>query len=201
MRRLFAALFGLGMLAAPSVSAETRTAIFAGGCFWCVESDFDKVPGVLDTLSGYTGGDLANPTYRKVGTGGTGHLEAVQVTYDPAKVDYERLLTVFWHSVDPTDPGGQFCDRGETYQTAVFVQDDEQRALAEASKAAAQESLGKEIVTPIRDAATFWPAEDYHQNYYEKNPIRYRFYRSGCKRDRRIEELWGEAAFKGLPKK
>ncbi|MEQ9639564.1 MAG: peptide-methionine (S)-S-oxide reductase MsrA [Alphaproteobacteria bacterium] len=201
MSRFFAALLGLGLLAAPAAGAETRTAIFAGGCFWCVESDFDKLAGVTDTLSGYTGGDLENPTYRKVGSGGTGHLEAVQITYDPEKVDYDTLLTVFWHSVDPTDPGGQFCDRGETYQTAIFVMNDEERALAEASKAAAEAELGQKIVTPVREAKTFWPAEDYHQNYYEKNPIRYRFYRGGCKRDRRIEELWGEAAFKGLPKK
>ncbi|MCB2054745.1 MAG: peptide-methionine (S)-S-oxide reductase MsrA [Geminicoccaceae bacterium] len=178
---------------------ETRTAIFAGGCFWCVESDFDEVPGVLETVSGYTGGTTEKPTYRDVTNGGTGHHEAVRITYDPAQVSYEALLTAFWHSVDPTDAGGQFCDRGPSYETAVFVLDEEQRRAAEASKAAAQESLEDPIVTPIEDATTFWPAEDYHQGYYEKNPLQYKYYRWSCGRDARIEQVWGKDAFKGIP--
>lgn len=200
MTRLFAALLGFGLLAAPAASAETRTAIFSGGCFWCVESDFERLPGVIEALSGYTGGTLANPSYEQVGHGGTGHLESVQVTYDPDKVSYDQLLTVFWHSVDPTDDGGQFCDRGPTYRTAIFVDNAEERAKAEASKAAAEKELGQKIVTPIRDAKTFWPAEDYHQNYYKENPLRYKYYRWGCGRNQRVEELWGAAAYKGLPK-
>ena len=198
-RTLAAALLGLG-LATAAQAADTKTAIFAGGCFWCVESDFDKVEGVLETISGYTGGTLENPTYEKVGHGGTGHHEAVQITYDPAKVSYEQLLTVFWHSVDPTDPGGQFCDRGEPYETGVFVLDEEQHRIAEASKAAAEKELGQPIVTPVEEAKAFYPAEDYHQNYYKENPLRYRYYRWGCGRDKRIEEVWGPSAFKGLPK-
>ena len=179
---------------------ELKTATFAGGCFWCVESDFDHVPGVVETVSGYTGGTVENPTYEQVSAGGTGHREAVRITYDPSRVSYEELLTAFWHSVDPTDPGGQFCDRGESYETAIFVHDEEQRRAAEASKAAADEALGDEtIVTPIEDAGPFYPAEDYHQGYYEKNPLRYRYYRWSCGRDARIEQVWGERAFEGIP--
>lgn len=198
-RTIVAALVSLG-LATAAQAGETKTAIFAGGCFWCVESDFDKVKGVLETVSGYTGGTLQDPTYEQVGHGGTGHHEAVRITYDPAVVSYDHLLTVFWHSVDPTDAGGQFCDRGEPYETGVFVADAEQRTLAETSKAAAEQELGQPIVTPIEEAGPFYPAEDYHQNYYKENPLRYRYYRWGCGRDKRIEELWGENAFKGMPK-
>ena len=170
------------------------------GCFWCVESDFDTVPGVVETISGYTGGTLDNPTYQQVVAGGSGHLEAVQIKYDPGKISYQDLLTAFWSSVDPTDPGGQFCDRGESYQTAIFVDGDEERQLAEASKKAAQESLDKEVVTPIEDSATFFPAEDYHQDYYLKNPVRYRYYRWSCGRDQRVQEVWGDRAYEGIPK-
>ncbi len=189
------------ILFAHAASAQKlEKAIFAGGCFWCVESDFDKVPGVVSTTSGYTGGRTKNPTYKQVTYGDTGHYEAVEITYDPAKVSYEALLNVFWHSVDPTDDGGQFCDRGDSYKTAVFALNEKQRAAAEASKKAAQKTLGKTIVTPILDAATFYPAEYYHQNYYQNNSIRYRYYRFSCGRDRKIKNIWGENAFKGIPK-
>ena len=176
-----------------------ETAIFAGGCFWCVESDFDQIPGVLETVSGYTGGIKPNPTYKQVTAGGTGHREAVQITYDPSRVSYEELLTAFWRSVDPTDPGGQFCDRGESYETAIFVTDEDQRQLAEDSKQAAEAELGRTVVTPIEDAGPFFAAETYHQDYYKKNPFRYRYYRWSCGRNQRVEEVWGESAYHGIP--
>jgi peptide-methionine (S)-S-oxide reductase len=179
---------------------KTDSAIFAGGCFWCVESDFDPIPGVTETLSGYTGGMLVNPTYKQVGGGGTGHYEAVKVTLDPSKVTYEQLLTAFWHSVDVTDDGGQFCDRGEVYRPAVFVNGPEQRKIAEASKAAAEKELGQKIKAPILDAKPFYAAEGYHQDYYKKNPLQYKFYRWNCGRNQRNQALWGEAAYKGIPK-
>lgn len=178
---------------------DPKTAIFAGGSFWCVESDFDKVPGVVRTVSGYTGGTAPNPTYERVSAGGTGHREAVRITYDPSQVGYAELLIAFWRSVDPTDPDGQFCDRGESYRTAIFVGDDEQRRLAEASMRAAEEALGTTVVTPIEAAGPFFPAEEYHQEFYEKSPVRYRYYRWICGRDRRVEELWGEQAYQGIP--
>lgn len=173
-----------------------EVATFAGGCFWCVEADFDKVQGVVRTISGYTGGQLKNPTYKEVSAGGTGHREAVQIFYDPKKVSYEKLLDVFWHSVDPTDAGGQFCDRGPSYETAVFANSPAQRRLAEASKQKLEKSavLKKPIVTPIETAGAFYPAEDYHQDYYKKNPVRYKFYRYSCGRDARLEEVWGKQA-------
>lgn len=175
-------------------------AIFAGGCFWCVESDFDHVPGVLRTVSGYTGGTTKDPTYEQVSAGGTGHIEAVRIHFDPKKVSYERLVDVFWHSVDPTDSGGQFCDRGESYKTAIFATSPEQKRIAEASKKKLMDSgvLDQPIVTPIRDAGPFYPAEDYHQNYYKTHPIRYKFYRFRCGRDSRLSDLWGEDAMKGI---
>ena len=185
-------------LAGGAMAAEPKTAVFAGGCFWCVESDFDKVPGVLDTVSGYTGGTVENPSYKQVTYGDTGHYEAVEVTYDPDRVSYEELVDIFWRTVDPTDAGGQFCDRGDSYRTAVFVADDGQREAAEASKAEAAAALGQEIVTPVIEAGVFWPAEDYHQDYYEKNALQYKYYRWSCGRDARIEELWGDAAHQGL---
>ncbi len=198
---VFAALVTLLMVSAVGEveAQELDTAIFAGGCFWCVESDFDAIPGVVETVSGYTGGILPNPTYEQVSAGGTGHREVVQITYDPSLVSYSDLLTAFWHSVDPTDAGGQFCDRGESYATAIFVQDDAQRALAEASKREAEVSLGQSIFTTIEAATPFFPAEDYHQDYYEKNPLRYKFYRWSCGRDQRVEELWGDRAYTGIP--
>ncbi|MDD9983516.1 MAG: peptide-methionine (S)-S-oxide reductase MsrA [Gammaproteobacteria bacterium] len=182
---------------------ELATATFAGGCFWCVESDFDTVPGVVETISGYTGGTAADPTYKQVTAGGTGHREAVQIRYDPKQVSYERLLHIFWRSVDPTDGGGQFCDRGESYQTAIFVGNEEERRLAETSKEALERSmvLDAPVVTPIEAAGEFYPAEDYHQDYYEKNPFRYRYYRFACRRDSKVQQVWGKQAHDGIGSK
>ena len=202
-----ASLVAAWMLAAfasqPLVAAtgdELAVATFAGGCFWCVESDFDAVPGVVETISGYTGGTVDNPTYKQVTAGGTGHREAVQIRYDPKQVSYERLLHVFWRSVDPTDDGGQFCDRGESYQTAVFVGNEEERRLAEASREALEQSavLDAPLVTPVEAAREFYPAENYHQDYYTKNPVRYRFYRFSCGRDSRVQQVWGNQAHDGI---
>ena len=184
-----------------AVRKGEAVATFAGGCFWCVEADFDKVPGVVRTVSGYTGGPVKNPTYEKVSAGGTGHREAVQIFYDPKKVSYEKLLDIFWRSVDPTDAGGQFCDRGRSYETAIFANSPAQRRLAETTKQKLQESgiLNAPIVTPIETAAAFYPAEDYHQDYYKKSPLRYGLYRFGCRRDARIREVWGKDAYRGIP--
>ena len=203
----FASLIAASMLAlvAPhavfaATDEEFEVATFAGGCFWCVESDFDTVLGVVETISGYTGGTVENPTYKQVTKGGTGHWEAVQIRYDPKQVSYERLLHIFWRSVDPTDDGGQFCDRGESYQTAIFVGNEEERRLAEASRQILQESmvLDAPVVTPIEPAGVFYPAEDYHQNYYTKNPVRYRYYRFSCGRDSRVKQVWGRQAHEGI---
>jgi peptide-methionine (S)-S-oxide reductase len=185
--------------AAEPPPAGLAVATFAGGCFWCMEPPFDALDGVVSTTSGYTGGHTERPSYAQVGASGTGHLEAVRVIFDPSKISYERLLEVFWHNVDPLDAGGQFCDRGETYRTAIFVHDAGQRRLAEASKAAleAEDRRRGAIVTQIRDAGRFWPAEDYHQDYYRKNPVRYRFYRWNCGRDARLREVWGTGAAGG----
>ncbi|MBG3878116.1 peptide-methionine (S)-S-oxide reductase MsrA [Desulfovibrio oxamicus] len=177
--------------AAPRQTATTATAIFAGGCFWCMEKPFDQLDGVLDTTSGYTGGNVDAPTYKQVSSGLTGHAEALRVTYDPAKVSYEALLDVFWRNVDPLDAGGQFCDRGSQYRSAIFVANAAQHHAAEASKKAIEARLGKPVATGIEDASTFWPAEEYHQDYYRKNPIRYAYYRTGCGRDKRLEQVWG----------
>ena len=185
-----------------SVAAEDdhQIATFAGGCFWCVESDFDKVPGVVRTISGYTGGALKNPTYGQITAGGTGHREAVQIIYDSKKTTYARLLEIFWRSVDPTDNDGQFCDRGESYTTAIFSNSPDQKRQAEDSKRNLQQSgvLDQPIVTPIEVAGPFYPAEDYHQNYSRNNPMRYTMYRYGCGRDARIKKLWGEEAHRGI---
>lgn len=193
-------LIGLAVLLATPFAnaAEARQIVVAGGCFWCVESDFDKAAGVVETVSGYTGGETDAPSYKSVTYGETGHYEAVRITYDPDQTDLRSLLDIFWRTVDPTDPAGQFCDRGASYRTAVFVANDEERRIAEGSKQAAQDALGQRIVTPILDAKTFWPAEDEHQDYYEKNPYRYKIYRWGCGRDSRVGELWGDAARQGL---
>jgi peptide-methionine (S)-S-oxide reductase len=170
-------------------------AIFAGGCFWCMEPPFDAVPGVVSTTSGYTGGSVADPSYEQVSSGTTGHREAVRVEFDPKRVTYAKLLDVFWHNIDPTDAGGQFCDRGTQYTSAIFYGDDEQRAEAEASKRQLEASgrLAGPVATAILPAGPFYAAEEYHQDYYEKNPLRYRFYRSGCGRDRVLERIWGSA--------
>ncbi|MEP6702785.1 MAG: peptide-methionine (S)-S-oxide reductase MsrA [Betaproteobacteria bacterium] len=174
----------------------TAKAVFAGGCFWCMEPPYDKLDGVVATISGYTGGQKVNPTYHEVSAGTTGHAEAVQVEYDPKKVSYEKLLETYWINVDPTQKDGQFCDHGTQYRTAIFVADEAQKKAAEASKAGLMKSkpFKGDIVTEIVPASTFYPAEDYHQDYYLKNPVRYKFYRSGCGRDGRLKELWGSAA-------
>ncbi len=202
MRQLSSIAVALAMLAGATGFAgaqqaageETATAIFAGGCFWCTEADFDKVPGVLSTTSGYIGGAVVNPTYGQVSAGGTGHAEAVKVVYDPDEVDYERLLDIYWRTVDPLRVDAQFCDVGDQYRTAIFAVTPGQKAAAEASRAAIAERFDEPIATEIADAGTFWPAEDYHQDYHEKNPLRYRFYRWNCGRDQRLEDLWGEEA-------
>ncbi len=170
---------------------QTAIATFAGGCFWSVEFLFDKVEGVLTTVSGYTGGTKKNPTYDEVVTGRTGHAESVQVTYDPRKVTYEKLLDVFWHYIDPLTPDGQFCDMGNQYRTAIFYDDEGQKRLAEKSKAALQGRFKQPIVTQILPASSFYPAEDYHQDFHVKNPTRYELYRIGCGRDRKLKEIWG----------
>lgn len=194
MRKAIFAL-ALGAAAGPASAEELKTAVFAGGCFWCVESDFDTVEGVVETQSGYTGGTTENPTYEQVTGKGTGHAEAVSITYDADVVSYDALLDVFWRSVDPTDADGQFCDRGDSYRTAVFALDADQAEAAKASRAEAEAKLGEEIVTKVVEAGTFWPAEDYHQDYYRKNPVRYNFYRRSCGRDARLRSLWGDDAF------
>jgi peptide methionine sulfoxide reductase msrA/msrB len=173
-----------------------KTATFAGGCFWCVESDFEKVSGVVEAVSGYAGGQKPNPTYEEVSAGGTGHAESVQVTYDPDKITYKELLDVFWRHVDPTDAGGQFVDRGSQYRTAIFYHDEEQKRIAEESKAQLEKSgrFSKPIVTEIVALTEFYPAEDYHQDYYKKNPLRYRFYRLGSGRDQFLKSSWGTEA-------
>ena len=171
-------------------------ATFAGGCFWCMEPPYDKIPGVDATISGYTGGRVTNPSYEQVSSGSTGHAEAVQVVYDPKKVTYEQLLDIFWHNIDPTVKDRQFCDGGSQYRSAIFYHDEAQRKAAEASKAALEKSkpFKEPIVTQIVMAGPFYPAEDYHQDYYTKNPVRYNLYRSGCGRDARLKQLWGDKA-------
>jgi peptide methionine sulfoxide reductase msrA/msrB len=175
-------------------SQQAQTAVFAGGCFWCTESDFEKVDGVLAVISGYTGGHAANPTYEQVSAGGTGHVEAVKVVYDPGKVTYAQLLQVFWRHVDPTDAGGQFVDRGSQYRSVIFYSTDQERNLAEASKQslAASGRFGKPIATEILPLGEFYPAEEYHQDYYKKNPLRYQYYRSGSGRDRFLNKVWAD---------
>lgn len=182
----------------PSMTATERTqlarATFAGGCFWCMEPPYDELEGVASTTSGYAGGEEPNPTYEEVASGATGHAEVVQVAYDPERIDYRELLDVFWRNVDPTDAGGQFCDRGSQYRTAIFYHDEEQRRLAEASKEALEgsERPGGSIVTEIEPLEGFWEAEENHQDYYRKKPLRYKFYRFSCGRDGRLDEIWGD---------
>ena len=186
----------IALLALAPAQAQTRAvAIFAGGCFWCMEPPFDKLDGVLATTSGYIGGTKADPTYEQVTSGRTGHYEALQVEYDPARVSYQQLLDVFWRNIDPLDASGQFCDKGPQYRSGIFALDDSQRAAAEASRAALEKSgkLPGRIVTEILPAAKFYPAEAYHQDYYRKNSASYTYYRWSCGRDRRLEKLWGPA--------
>ena len=178
-----------------SGKAGLETATFAGGCFWCMEPPFDKLDGVISTTSGYTGGHKKDPTYHQVSAGSTGHTEAIQIVYDPDKISYESLLGVFWHNVDPTVKDRQFCDKGNQYRTGIFYHNDKQKQQAEASKAGLEKTKPFEgaIVTEITAASTFYPAEDYHQDYYMKNPIRYKYYRFSCGRDNRLNALWGKS--------
>jgi peptide-methionine (S)-S-oxide reductase len=177
----------------PAASHERVKATFAGGCFWCMEPPFIQLPGVVSVTSGYTGGPEENPTYQQVSAGGTGHAEAVEIVYDPTQISYAQLLDIFWRNIDPLDASGQFCDKGQQYRTAIFYHSDEQQRLAEESKQVLKQSgrFQQPVVTAIVPASTFYPAEDYHQNYYQKNPIRYKYYRYSCGRDQRLEELWG----------
>lgn len=203
---MLAALVTLAALTQKAEAAEQQVLTVAGGCFWCVEADFEKVKGVSEVVSGYTGGTTANPTYKQVTRGGTGHYEAVEIRFDPDVISRETLLELFFRSVDPTDAGGQFCDRGDSYRTAVFAQDDAERRLAERVKAEAQAALGKRIVTPVLAAKTFYDAEGYHQNYYKSQESTltrfgyisrakaYKRYREACKRDAKVRSLWGDAA-------
>ena len=201
MTVLLCVWFGASATAADAVSheapagaaARADTATFAGGCFWCMEGPFDALDGVISTTSGYTGGERADPNYEQVSAGGTGHAEAVQVVYDPQRVSYAKLLDVFWHNVDPTVLDQQFCDHGNQYRTAIFYHNDAQRQAAEASLAALEHNkpFKAPIKTQLVKASTFYAAEDYHQDYYKKNPVRYRFYRYNCGRDQRLTELWG----------
>jgi peptide-methionine (S)-S-oxide reductase len=193
MPRLLLSLIAAVVLAGAAFAQtpERAVATFAGGCFWCVESDFDHVPGVTETISGYTGGTVANPTYQQVSAGGTGHAESVEIYYDPRKVTYAQLLDYFWHHVDPTVKDRQFCDYGHQYRTAIFVHSDEERKLAEASKKKVEAELKVPIYTEIVQAGPFYKAEDYHQDFYVKNPTKYKFYRWNCGRDQRIEQIWG----------
>ena len=205
--RLTVACIGLGLgmhmtaqsqtqAASPAAVAATAKAVFAGGCFWCVESDFDKVPGVLSTTSGYTGGNVANPTYEQVSAKRTGHAEVVEIVYDPAKVSYEKLVEHFWRTIDPTTKDRQFCDAGSPYRTAIFAQDAAQLKAATASRQALEKTkpFKEPIVTEVLMGGPFYPAEAYHQDYYKKNPVRYTYYRTSCGRDARLKQLWGEQA-------
>jgi peptide-methionine (S)-S-oxide reductase len=197
---------GIALFASPVAAQQTASAYVAGGCFWCVEADFESVAGVSEVVSGYTGGTVANPSYQQVVRGGTGHYEAVEIRYDPARISYDQILSMFFRSVDPTDAGGQFCDRGDSYRTAIFVTTPAERAAAERAKAAAEAALGRPVVTPVVDAGRFWPAEDYHQDYYRSRDIiltrfgprqkaaAYKLYRDACGRDQAVRALWGDVA-------
>ena len=202
---LFSVLTGLLFIspvhAEQPISNQTESpdqyekATFAGGCFWCMEPPFDKLDGVISTTSGYSGGHQVNPTYEQVSAGGTGHTESVQIVYDPKRISYEELLKVFWRNIDPTTRDAQFCDHGQQYRTAIFYHDDKQRELAERSKEVLDKTkpFKDPVVTEITPASVFYPAEDYHQDFYKKNPVRYKFYRYNCGRDQRLEQLWGDA--------
>lgn len=187
----------VGPAAEPAVS---RSAVFAAGCFWCAEAAFEGVPGVSDVVSGFSGGRVADPSYEQVSQGGTGHVESVEVRYDPRKISYSQLLDLFWRNVDVFDGGGQFCDRGDSYRAVIFAGDTAERQLAAASKAALEKRFGRPVAVSITAASRFYRAEEYHQDYHTKNPLRYRFYRSGCGRDARLDAIWGpEARGQQLP--
>lgn len=189
---IFMAVAGSGQLS----RAASEKAVFAGGCFWCMEAPFDRLDGVLSVTPGYSGGHTRNPTYREVSAGGTGHAESVQIVFDPARISYGRLLDVFWHNIDPTSRNRQFCDSGNQYRSAIFYAGEEQRRQALQSKAALERNkpFREPVVTEISPAGVFYPAEEYHQHYYRKNPLRYAYYRNGCGRDQRLKELWGAQA-------
>jgi peptide-methionine (S)-S-oxide reductase len=189
-------LLPLHLIQIARATAATEKATFAGGCFWCMEAPFDKLPGVISVTPGYSGGSQKNPTYEQVSAGGTGHAEVVQIVFDPAKIGYDRLLDVFWHNIDPTVKDRQFCDTGSQYRSAIFYQGEEQRRTALQSKAALDKNkpFKGAILTEITPAGVFYAAEEYHQRYYKKNPLRYSYYRNSCGRDRRLKELWGSAA-------
>lgn len=196
MRNLYLTLAALLLsLGSHAGQDDSAVAVFAGGCFWCSEADFDKLPGVLQTTSGYIGGSIENPTYEEVSSGRSGHFEAVQVRFDPRQTSYAKLLEAFWPSIDPLNDNGQFCDNGPQYRSAIFYLNAEQQRLAEASKnaLAASGRFQQPIATQILAATTFYAAEDYHQDYHRKNPLRYRYYRHGCGRDQRLQELWGKS--------
>ncbi len=196
MKRVFLLIIVLALVLAllPAATPGPRaTATFAGGCFWCMEPPFERLKGVLSVTSGYTGGRVDTPSYEEVSSGGTGHREAVEVIYDPTKISYQQLLDVYWHNVDPLDRSGQFCDRGQQYRAAIFVHDPEQQRLAALSKHAVAVTLHHDVYTDILSAGRFYPAEEYHQDYYRKHPLRYKFYRFNCGRDQRLEKVWGHA--------
>ena len=196
---MFIAIFPSGMSADDTAQpVETATAIFGGGCFWCVESDFEKLPGVIEAESGYIGGHIENPTYEQVSAGTSGHVEVARIHYDPSKIRYAELLDYFWRHIDPTVKDRQFCDVGPQYRTAIFYNTDAEKTAAMASKAALENSgKFKKIYTEISRAGTFYRAEEYHQDYYKKSPIRYKYYRAGCGRDRRLQDIWGDRAMHG----
>lgn len=196
MKRIVLLLVGIVcvlLAAGTAPAADLEKAVFAGGCFWCMEEPFDRLPGVVSVTAGYTGGHTKNPTYKEVSAGGTGHAEAVQIVYDPSRISYSSLLAVFWRNIDPTVSDRQFCDVGHQYRAAIFYRGEEQRTSAQRSKAALEKNrpFREPIVTGITAASEFYPAEEYHQHYYKKNPLRYSYYRSGCGRDKRLNELWG----------
>ena len=195
----FLTVFGGFMsLNAQNALAAEKQAVFAGGCFWCMEKPFDHLEGVISTTSGFSGGRVVNPSYKGVSQGGTGHIEVISVIYDDAKVSYEKLLETYWANVDPVDAGGQFCDRGHTYSTAIFYKDEAEKALAEQSKVSIAKKLDQDIATQILAFEAFYPAEDYHQNYYKTNPVKYKLYRWRCGRDQRLQEVWGDKATKAI---
>ena len=199
MKRIISLLVGVSvvmLVGGPANATDLEKAVFAGGCFWCMEAPFDQLPGVVSVTAGYTGGHKKSPTYKEVSAGGTGHAEAVQVVYDPSRISYSSLLAVFWRNIDPTVTDRQFCDVGHQYRAAIFYRGEEQRKSALQSKAALEKSrpFREAVVTEIAPVAEFYQAEEYHQHYYKKNPLRYSYYRSGCGRDKRLKELWGSGA-------
>jgi len=200
MKKLLLLVLVVMVVPGPVLFAQEQVAYatVAGGCFWCMEKPFDELDGVLSTTSGFSGGHEVDPSYDQVSRGNTGHIEVVQVEYDPRRVSYEELLYVYWRNVDPFDAGGQFCDRGHTYTTAIFVRNREERRAAEASRREVARRFGRSIATDIREFEAFYPAEAYHQDYYLRNPVRYRFYRGSCGRDARLDEIWGDEARGGM---